>query len=357
MPIIEILKQNYKGEPIRAVSELVRESEMGLPILGEIFDIVPGIKGKQKVGYVGGVEKITRKDEGCGTEGMSITPPSREVLWNPEGLKIHIKECYKDWFDNWMEWSLANGIKKQDLTTNEYFLFLVDLIEGGIAKDFFRYVLFGNKNHTAVGATTGTKVLKAGELPVDFNLLDGYFAKMDAEIASNPHRKYTISTNAGADYAAQRALPADEAFKAAEFLLDNADGRMFNDGAEPIFLATWSMAQNLKRYMREKYKDEKTFDRVQFGFELYEFDGIKLVTNRYIDQILRRDFDNGTKWDRPHRLYLLDKKNNRIGLDSEASLTDIEVEYIGGDDEHNHVKASYLADFQRPYSEFGTVAF
>lgn len=355
--IVEILKQNYKGKEVQSLSELIREEELGLLSLKELFDIVPGIKGKETVGYVGSLEKVTRKEVGCGQGATDISIPTRKVTWDPQPFKVHIKQCYKDWLNTWLEWALKNGIKKQDLLRDEYFLFLVDLIGGAIQKDFFRYALFGNKDHSVVGAGRGTEVLKAGENPEDFNIIDGLCAKLDTQIASHPERKFTIEANAKSSYAEQKKLGKDVAFKACEYLLDNADGRMFGTNASPYFLMTWSMAQNLKRYMREEYRNEMTFDRVENGFELSEFDGFKIVTSRYIDEILRRDFNNGTKWDRPHRIYLLDKHNNRIGLDAESSLTDIEVEYIGGDDEHNHIKASYMADFQRPYEEFGMAAF
>lgn len=355
--ITEILKQDYKGKQIQSLAELTREAELGMPSLKEMFSIVPGIKGKQEVGYVGGFEKITRKDEGCGQAGVQVTVPSRKVIWNPQGFKIHLKECYKDWLNNWLEWGLKNGIKKQDLTTDEYFLFLTDLVGEAIQKDFFRYVLFGNKNHSVVNSGSGTEVLTTGENPINFNIIDGLFAKLDTMVTSNPNRRYTIEANAKNTYAEQRVLAKDEGMKIAEFLLDNADGRMFGAGADPYLLMTWSVAQNLKRYMREEYRNEMTFSKVEGGFEISEFDGVRLVTHRYIDMVLRRDFDNGTKWDRPHRAYLLDRNNNRIGIDSESSLTDIEVEYIGGDDEHNHIKASYMADFQRPNEDFGVAAF
>ncbi|WP_172918078.1 hypothetical protein [Capnocytophaga canis] len=357
MPITEILKQNYSGKQVQSLAELTRETELQMPSLKEMFDIVPNIKGKQEVGYIGGLEKITRKDEGCGSQGMSVTPPSRKVLWNPIGFKVHIEECYKDWMNTWLEWGLKNGIKKQDLTTDEYFLFLTDLIGEAIQKDFFRYVLFGNKNHSVVNSGSGTEVLTAGENPVNFNLMDGLFAKMDAFGTANASKRYTITANNGANFTAQRNLGADEGMKIAEFLLDNADGRMFGQGADPYIFMTWSLSQNLKRYMRETYKNEMTFSKVEGGFEISEFDGVRLVTHRYIDHILRRDFSNGTKWDRPHRAFLLDRNNERIGVDSESSFTDIEAEYIGGRDEKNHIKASYLADYQRPYQEFAVVAY
>lgn len=357
MPVVDILKNSYTGKQVQSVADLIKEIELGTPKLSDIFTVIPGIKGKKEVGYVSGLEKITRKDTGCGMTGVSKTPDSRKMIWNPEGFKIHHKECYIDWLKNWLEWGLKNGIKKQDLTTDDYFLFLVDLIEGAIQKDLFRYVMFGKKDHTPVGAGTGSEVLTAGELPEDFNIIDGFCALMDGQVALDSGRKFTITANAGINYAAQKTLADDDAFKAAQYMLDNADARMFSEDADPLFVMTWSMYTNLKRYMRETYHDEMSFSRTENGFILSEFDGVPIVTSRKLDEIIRRDFDNGTKWDRPHRAYLIDKNNEQVGIDSEESLTDIEVEYIGGDDEHNHVKASYLADFKRPYAEFGMAAF
>ena len=51
-----------------------------------------------------------------------------------------------------------------------------------------------------------------------------------------------------------------------------------------------------------------------------EFEGISIVTHRWFDEIIRRDFSNGTKWDNPHRVILLDKSECQVGIDSMGSL-------------------------------------
>ena len=92
------------------------------------------------------------------------------------------------------------------------------------------------------------------------------------------------------------------------------------------------------------------------GYEVAEFEGVPIVTHRWFDEIIRRDFSNGTKWDNPHRVLLLDKSECQLGIDSDSSLKDIEIEYIGGKDEHVYLKAAYSMDFQRVIGTTGAMA-
>lgn len=345
------LKDSYKGKIVDGFSQLIREEQLGLMPLKEVFKIVEGVKGKMQVGYIGEIEKITRKDTGCGMEAIDATPSTRLLQWDPVHLKVVAKMCFHDYSNTFLEWGLNNGIKRQDLTRDDYFLFIADLIKGAILKDFTRLVFFGKKD-----ANVGSP-LKSGEKQEDWNQFDGFYETMFKELTTNSSRHHEIEANNKSTYAEQKALGADEGFKAFEALLEMADYRMLANPQKLVILSTYELAKNVSRYMRETYRDEKTFSRLENGFMVSEFNGIKVVTNPWLDYTIKSSFDNGTKWDKPHRAFLIDPSNNQIGLDSENALKDLVIEYIGGADEHNYIKGSYTADFKRAIPEFGTGAY
>lgn len=357
--VASILKEDYKGKKIQSLQELIREDSFNFPRVSELFDVVQGIKGKQQIGYIGGLEKVTKKDKGCGNNvDANKTPESGSKTWDPQSFRIQDSMCYTDLESAWTEWGLKNGIQKVDLTQDDYFLFIAELYGEAAEKDAFRYALFGNKEATLVGAGSGTANLTnyAGQDVEDFNIIDGYFAKMDALIALDATRKVSIPENAESTYAAQKTLAPHRAFNVFDELIDIADARLLEKKGV-YFLCTHSMYQNLRRYYRDTIKDESSFKRTENGFMLAEHDGIKVVTSREIDRILRTDFSNGTKVDRPHRVYLLDKMNNKFGIDNLGSITDLELEYIGGKEERNYIKGAYKADFKHVYDPYGVCAF
>ena len=117
-----------------------------------------------------------------------------------------------------------------------------------------------------------------------------------------------------------------------------------------------SLATNLTRFMRKEFHNEQSFKMVESGYEVGEFEGVPIVTAQWLDDMIRRSFNNGTKWHNPHRALLLDKNECQIALDSSAAIEDVSLEYMGGDVERVYMKASYRADFQRVIGTTGAMA-
>lgn len=357
--VAEILKANYAGKKVESLAELMREDSFSFPKVGELFDVVEGIKGKQQIGWIGGLEKVTKKEKGCGNNvSNNKKPESGSKTWDPQAMRIQDEMCYTELLAAWTEWGLKNGIAKLDLTQDDYFLYIAEAYGPAAEQDAFRMSLFGDTDATVVGSGTGNENLTDyPEQDVeDFNIFDGYFKQMDALMTADATRKVTIPENSAVSYTAQKALATDRAFKVCEELIDIADSRLL-EKTDVYFLMTYSMYQNLRRYYRDTIKDESSFKRTENGFQLAEHDGIKIVTHREIDRVLKVDFSNGTVVDRPNRVYLLSKGNNKLGVDSAGSMTDLELEYIGGKEEMNYIKGAYLADFVHLNDNYGNAAY
>ena len=354
----EFIKEEARvKENIRNISELVQERSLGMLDAKEVFTIVEDVTKDTEYGYYGAIEGVTRKDTGCGMEPIHIDTPVRTGWWSPVPLRIQIAECYDALEKSLSQWTQVKGIKKLDISDTDFISFLVEQIQGAIYNDFNRLVFFGNKEHSVQGSGSGTQVLKTGVKPDDYNIINGLFTAFEKMCTTDSSKRVTIEENSKTSFAEQLALKPDTAFKAVTALLDQADPLTFASGSSPIILMTHSLATNLARYMRNEYRNELTLSKIEGGYEVSEFEGVKIVTHRWLDQIIKRDFSDGTKWNNPHRALLLDKSECQLGIDSENSLKDIEIEYIGGKEEKVYIKAAYRADFQRVIGTTGAGAY
>lgn len=354
----EFIKEEARvKENIRNISDLVQERSLGMLDAKEVFTIVEDVTKETEYGYYGEIEGVTRKDTGCGMEPIQIDTQVRTGKWEPVPLRVQISDCYDSLEKSLSQWMGVKGIKKLDISDTDYLNFLVELIQKAIYNDFNRLAFFGNKQHSVQGSGSGTQVLKTGVKPENYNIINGLFEAFERMCTSDTSKRVTIEENGKNTFAEQLALKPDTAFKVVTSLLDQADPLTFAAGSSPIILLTHSLATNLARYMRNEYRNELTLSKIEGGYQVGEFEGVKIVTHRWLDQIIKRDFSNGTKWNNPHRALLLDKSECQLGIDSENSLKDIEIEYIGGKEERVYIKAAYRADFQRVIGSTGAGAY
>jgi len=350
----EFLKEAERNkEYIKRIKDLLEEGQFGLLPLQQIFTIREGIVRGTEFGYYAPVSNVTHLDEGCGKLSKPLDTQVRTGWFDPVPLKVNVSDCYSTLEKTFDAWVAKTGADRFNIDDSDYVAFLVSLIEGGILNDFNRFVFFADKNHSTVGSGSGTQVLKAGLDKANFNVLNGLFSQFEAMVATAPDRKITIDENAQTTYAKQRALADDRAYKVLCLLKDIAG---FKSGASPVFVITQSLATNLTRFMRKEFRNEQSFKMVEGGYMVSEFEGVPVVTSEWLDDMIRSNFDDGTKWHNPHRALLLDKNECQIAIDSMGALKDIGVEYLGGDIEKVFLKASYRADFQRVIGNTGAMA-
>lgn len=343
-------------EYIRDIKDLLEDRSLGLADIKEVMTVVEGVTKETEYGYYGVTEGVTRKDAGCGMEPVPFNIPVRTGWWDPKPLRVNISQCYADFEKTILQWCSVNGIDKLHIEDDHFVMFIAKQLEKTIHTDFNKFAYFGDTQASNVGSGSGNEQLTAGVAKENYNVLNGLFASFQSFITSDPSKRVTITENAQSTRAAQLALARDTAFKACTELLDKADGLTFASGSEPIFFMTYSMATNLSRYLRSEYKNEGTLTKMENGYETMTFEGLNVVTHRWIDEIIKRDFSDGTKWNNPHRIILLDKSECQLGVDSLSSLSDLEVEYVGGKDEHVYIKSAYRMDFQRVMPTTGAMA-
>lgn len=339
---------------IRAFNEIASEErlikDLGDAIKNDLFyedaktffRIQPGIKGGQQVVALEPLEYVTKKDEGCGggAEGFKINGVTQK--WEPTLAKVNIKMCYSEFMDSFTRWGLANGYAIHDLGESDVYPFIQDQVIHAMKADFTRLALFGDENIASQEILADTNkakyydVVKMGLIPTL-----QYFKTME-EFKGN---FVSIDANSKATRAEQMALGELAALNIFEALTDD----QYFDSDQ--ILTSASLFKNYKNFLRRGSGVtplESSKEQIQKGMESLMFDGEALTQIKFHDKKRLEDFTKDGKTHLPHFAVNTSKDNLVIGVDDVNSLTDLHLEYIGGEDEHFYIKGNYQVDFKIP---------
>lgn len=315
-----------------------------------MFTIVPGIKGGQQVAAMRGFEYVTKKSAGCGGNGVSPTFPAFSQFWNPTLQEVKIQYCYADFETAFVQWGLNNGYSRKDLTGTELAVFLQDMVSKAMALDLQRIVLMADKDVAAQDILTD-EVTKAQF----YNTIDKGLIPTLAYLKTLPEFAdafVTLDKNTG-DMADQLTLGNTYALDLYESITDDV-----YDFDGDLFLTSNRLYKNYQKWVKRVngYGLQQNVDLTQNGVKDVSVDGEKLVPVVHYDRWRKADFITGEAPDEtihlPHFALLTRKEYLQVGVDDQASLTDIKLEYIGGKEETFWIKANYLLDFKmvNPYA-------
>ncbi|MHC0442314.1 hypothetical protein [Flavobacterium sp. 3-210] len=314
----------------------------------EFFTIVPGVKGGQQVAAMKGFEYVTKASAGCGGTGISPQFPAFSQKWNPRMAEVRIKYCYTDFENSFTQWGLNNGYKRKDLTGTELALFIEDLTVKAMRADLLRIVLMGDKDIAAQDILTDEAGKSQFYDIIDKGLLPTLqYLKTLPEFAGN---FVALDKNTGA-MTDQLNLPATYALDLYESVLDDVydfDGN--------IFLTSNRLFKNYQKWVKRAngYGVQGNIDSTLKGVTDPMIDGETLKPIVQYDRWRRNDFVTGATphIHLPHFAMFTKKEDLQVGVDDAASLEDITLEYIGGEDESFYIKANYLVDFKmtNPYA-------
>lgn len=315
-----------------------------------MFTIVPGIKGGQQVAAMRGFEYITKKSEGCGGNGISPIFPAFSQFWNPTLQEVKLEYCYADFLSSFTTWGLNNGYKRKDLDGTALGVFIQDLVSKAMALDLQRIVLMADKDIAAQDVLTD----EAGKVQF-YNTIDKGLIPTLAYLKTLPEFAdafVSLTKNSGA-MTAQLDLPATYALDLYESVTDDV-----YDFDPDTFLTSNRLFKNYKNWVKRQngYGLQSNVDLTQKGLKDAQIDGEKLIPVVNYDRWKKSDFVTGTDPNKtiylPHFALLTRKEYLQVGVDDEASLTDITMEYIGGKEETFWIKGNYLLDFKmtNPYA-------
>lgn len=315
-----------------------------------IFTIVPGIKGGQQVAAMRGFEYVTKASAGCGGNGISPQFPAFSQKWNPKLAEVKIEYCYSDFENSFLQWGLANGYQRKDLTGTELAVFIQDLISKAMALDLQRIVLLSDKDIAQQDILTD-EATKAQF----YDIIDKGLLPTLAYLKTLPEFEdsfFELANNTGL-VAQQMALANDYAVKTYEELL--LETYEF-DG--DILLSSNKLFKNYEAFLRRNngYNVQGNIDATVNGVKSSKIDGVDITPIVNYDRWRKNDFTipaaGGSTIHTPHFALFTRKEFLQVGIDDAASLENITLEYIGGKEETFWIKANYMVDFKmvNPYA-------
>lgn len=313
-----------------------------------MFQIVPGIKGGQQVAAMKGFEYVTKKSAGCGGDGISPEFPAFSQFWNPTMQEVKIEYCYTDFEASFIQWGLNNGYSRKDLDGTALGLFIQDLVSKAMALDLQRIVLLADKDIASQNILGDETTMVPFYNTIDKGLIPTLaYLKTLPEFADN---FVALSKNTGA-MTAQLDLPATYALD----LYESITNDVYDFDAD-IFLTSNRLYKNYASWVKRAngYGLQSNVDLTQRGVGNLSVDGENLLPVVHYDRWKKKDFVTGTTptIHLPHFALLTRKEHLQVGVDDEASLTNITMEYIGGKEEKFWIKANYMLDFKmtNPYA-------
>lgn len=337
--IINPANLTFNGSEIKSLSEAIFQDTFKKPELQLFHTIVEGIKAKQQIAILGNFGLIGKKSAGCapGSDGNLIT--NSEKFWNPETIAVRDETCWNDLKATFFVWSQQNGIAAADLTKTEFAQFLMERYPDAIKEAIYRICWFGD---TAADVIANGGKLTAGTDKTYFNIINGFWKQLVAIATANAARRVTITENAGANYAAQANLSSTAALTYMRTAYQNADKRL-KSNPNACFILSDSLVDNYQTYLESQVNNTQGFMYIENGIAKFLYRGIPVYRFDFLDRYTTAYFDNGTKYDAPHKLILTTKDNLQIGVESVGALEELDMFYDKRD-KKTYVDAMFKLD-------------
>ncbi len=307
----------------------------------KFFTIVSNVETGDPVSAIKGIEYVTRKEQGCGGNPITVNPQILKQRWNLGKAEVKIRMCYKDFENSFYLWGNNKGYSRKDLREADFINYLIDLISNAVKADITRLALLGDEDIAQQNILNNSSkeefydLIPKGLIPTlqyfkTINELKGNFVELSQNSATKP---YELSN----DYA---YTLMDEVTDVLGF---DADTLLMNG----------VLAKNYSRYLThgllEAHGVESSKTEIQNGLPNLKFDNNKILPTKDYDRWKIADFKkaDGTVH-LPHFVLYTQKSNLLLGFDDKTAFQNLKLEYVGGSDEHFYVKGNYKMDFKIP---------
>jgi hypothetical protein len=328
---LDLSPVDFCGKQVMSFAETFWTETFNNPAINELVTVIPGVKAKQQLvilGLIGLVGKTKTLGQ-CAPDASNKKISSIQKFYEPNQIEDRFINCWKDLLADFTVWGLKNNIQKPDLTGTDFANFLEERVIAGLVQSVYRFAWFGDTAITLAQLSPNDE----DGLPMDvryFNAIDGYWKRFKGIAVEYPAHYAAIPNNAGASYAAQRFTAADTTNQlitgVLQGMIDNADTRLSEDETA-TFYVTKSVYDQYKRERKAFPYIDLAYARTESGLDSLEIDGVRIVKLAFQDRFIQTYFNNGTKLDNPHRIYMTTKLNLHLPVEEEGSMTDVEAFY------------------------------
>lgn len=267
----------------------------------------------ENIGFVGDLGELGTKGAGCDPTYITPSLPNSQKVWELGDWEIPLEICYKDLEGTIAEYTMNTGTDVADLTGTDFMnIILYPALEKAVRRMFWRLAWFSDKNADVI-ANGG--VLTAGTDPDLFKVCDGLFKRLFAIGTADATRVVTIAANAQTTYAAQKAaiLTAGVATGIFDQLKLNAPAQVVSN-PNAMILCTRGLADALAYDVKVQYKNIMKWETIFEGFDVAEYDGVKVARISIWDEMINAFENTGTAWNKPYRAVYSDTENLLVGV-------------------------------------------
>tara|TARA_R110002012_G_scaffold190633_1_gene358200 strand:- start:8723 stop:9790 length:1068 start_codon:yes stop_codon:yes gene_type:complete len=334
--LLDLTDLTMNPEEATQVSQAIFEATITGGPLSEHHEIVTGIDHKMQIPFIGNLGLVGVKITGCDRDPNGTSIPLTEKFWDPAIIGDRLKHCALDVNSLLKLFKKAQRMNPDfyDRIGSEEFGVIIAKLEQAITKMLNRLVWFGDT--AADNVADGGSITDGIDVKY-FNIIDGLFKQIFAEIPTTAANYVAITKNAGASYSAQ-VLADGDALKIFRAMHTKMDARFFEaleDGAQPEYEVTRELWQNYQDTLEDK-SIVFSLSETQDGISKMSYRGIPIKVRHDWDNNIRSYQDNGTKFNLPNRAILTVKENIPVGTLSLDDLTNLESWYEKKD------KANYI---------------
>lgn len=304
----------FTAEQIRDINELLFDEILEAPEITLICTLYPGIVFDKEIGFIGEGGLVGVKGQGCNPTPQEWKIGTRSVTWTPRSWEILIEECWKDLEATAAVYSLNTGVDIADFTTTDYYAIVVQVLSVAIKKFIIRLIWFNDED--AANVADGGIITNGVDVKY-FNILNGLWKQLLAQITANPKQRVTITENAGATYAAQQLTP-EQAAKYLQQLKYQAP-ILLRGKENAIVPLTQAFYDAWEMYLQGK-ELESTYTNLIDGRKVLKAYGMTLIPMPIWDEMISMFEDTGTKLNNPHRALFVTKEVLAVGVDGDDSF-------------------------------------
>lgn len=322
MAVIDF-SQIDKNEFLQAAFNEILFDETINKNLKPFVNIFNKIVFNKQVIFAGEGSLLGKKGYSCDPTNDDWKITTRQVKWSPREWSSRIPICVEEIENIITAQLLPTGAEHGDITESTQIMsVIIDKVKESLQKAMWRLVFFNEENIKNV-ADGG--VLSDGVDTDYFNILDGLFVQMNAQVTNNAKQKVEISANAGTSYTAQAITPEDakDLLQAMYFKAPLTLRAMTNNA----FYVTQSIFDAYDQYLSVTKTNETQYSNFVDGVKSLKFHGLDVVAMPIWDEIISAYFNNGTKLDNPHRAILSNKDVLGVAVDDLQSFENAEIFY------------------------------
>lgn len=305
---------SFRPDDIRDLRDLIITTLWTDEDFRKYVNLRPAING-ENIGFVGDLGDIGTKGASCNPEYTSPSLPNSQKVWALGDWETALQICYKDIEGTIAEFTMNTGTDIADLTGTDFMSIILEpAIEKAVRRMFWRLAWFSD---TAAANIADGGVLTAGVDPNLFKVCDGLFKRLFAIGTADATRVTTIAANAQTTYALQKSAILTQGVATGIFdaMKLNAPSQVVSN-PNSILLCTRSLADALAYDVKQTYKTIMPWTTIFEGFDVAEYDGVKVARISLWDEMINAYENTGTKWNKPHRAVFTDIENLLVGVNT-----------------------------------------